>query len=101
MPGATYKDSYKAGLEKALQKIVDFDARGLVLSLGLDTLKGDPCAIRRAGFLLEGDDYKEIGTMIRSKLQTIPVLVIQEGGYKMDDVPSAAADVLLGISNFL
>jgi acetoin utilization deacetylase AcuC-like enzyme len=101
LPGATYNDSYKAGLEKALQKIIDFQTEALVVSLGLDTLKGDPCAIRRAGFLLEGDDYKEIGTLIRSKLPTMPILVVQEGGYKMNDVPSAAADVLMGISNCL
>jgi acetoin utilization deacetylase AcuC-like enzyme len=104
-----------------------------VVSLGLDTHKGDPCAIRRAGFELEGNDYSDMGELIGRSLAAttmhangsrnstgeveaettasseagsstpdtpssrIPLIVVQEGGYKMDKVPSAAADFLFGL----
>ncbi|KAG7373847.1 acetylpolyamine aminohydrolase [Nitzschia inconspicua] len=101
LPGTTWDKSYKATLERAMNEIQAFGAQGLVLSLGLDTHAGDPCAIRRAGFLLQGDDYKEMGALIGKYVvqkQQIPVVVVQEGGYKMDKVPVAAADVLLGLA---
>lgn len=108
LPGTTWKDSYRATLEKAMTEIVhNFRADALVVSLGLDTHAGDPCAIRRAGFLLQGDDYLEMGTCIGEALKRAndrsssytPVVVIQEGGYKMDNVPKAATDVLLGLAD--
>ncbi|KAG7337843.1 acetylpolyamine aminohydrolase [Nitzschia inconspicua] len=101
LPGTTWDKSYKATLERAMNEIQAFGAQGLVLSLGLDTHAGDPCAIRRAGFLLQGDDYKEMGALIGKYVvqkQQISVVVVQEGGYKMDKVPVAAADVLLGLA---
>ena len=39
-PGATWKDAYKSALEKAMKAIVEFDAAGLTISLGLDTYEG-------------------------------------------------------------
>jgi acetoin utilization deacetylase AcuC-like enzyme len=103
MPETTWKESYEATLERAMKEIVAFGAQGLILSLGLDTHAHDPCAVRRAGFLLQGDDYKEMGSLIgksfqRSDGRRMPIVVVQEGGYKMDKVPSAAADVLLGLA---
>jgi acetoin utilization deacetylase AcuC-like enzyme len=102
LPGTTWENAYQGALHRAMEKILQFGAQGLVLSLGLDTYKGDPCAIRRAGFLLEGDDYQKMGELIGSRLcggndKRIPVVVIQEGGYRMDKVPNAATDILLGI----
>ena len=133
LPGANWTEHYRPALQKALDYLFDDDngdnnnslgpIEGLVVSLGLDTLKGDPCAIRRAGFQLttspessEDSHYLLMGKMIgeattRRKNQSqqhigasttaagacIPCVVIQEGGYKMDEVPIAAADVLTGI----
>ena len=81
-------------MEQAMKKIQSFGAEALVVSLGLDTLDGDPCAIRRAGFLMSGQDYVEMGQWIGSYANTIPILVVQEGGYRMDKVPIAASDVI-------
>ena len=67
-----------------MDAIVAFGAQAQVVSLGLDTHDGDPVAIRRAGFHLAGEDYWEMGHVIGSKLQgKIPILFLQEGGYKV------------------
>ncbi|CAJ1965702.1 unnamed protein product [Cylindrotheca closterium] len=94
MPGTNW-ETYGDALQSALTKIQDFGAEALVVSLGLDTYLGDPCAVRRAGFRLEGDDYTSIGMAIGSS--NLPTMVVQEGGYKMDSVPQAATDFLFGI----
>ena len=80
-----------------MNKIKDFGAEALVVSLGLDTYLNDPCAVRRAGFKLAGEDYTLMGKQIGAS--NLPTIVVQEGGYKMDSVPQAAANVLFGISN--
>jgi acetoin utilization deacetylase AcuC-like enzyme len=99
LPGTTWKE-YGPDLDTALQTISEFGAQALVLSMGLDTHEGDPCAVRRAGFRLSGVDYLEMGRRIGAACGgggvKIPTVVIQEGGYRMDKVPGAAADVLCG-----
>lgn len=94
MPGTTW-EAYSNDLRRAMKKVQEFGANALVVSLGLDTYLGDPCAIRRAGFNLEGQDYSRMGEIIGSA--KLPTVVIQEGGYKMDVVPQAAANVLFGM----
>lgn len=98
-PGATWED-YKPALEKAMNAIIDFDASGLVVSMGLDTYEGDSVAVSKGGFKLKRNDYVELGKSIRSfmKDRFIPTVFVQEGGYKMDVVGQAAADVLGGFS---
>ena len=100
LPGATWKDQYQPALQRAVDHIFDkFQAEALVVSLGLDTLAGDPVTLRRAGFQIFPDDYRPIGELIGSKLPaSAPCLVVQEGGYKMDDLGKAAADVIVGIA---
>jgi acetoin utilization deacetylase AcuC-like enzyme len=99
LPVGTVWNGYKGALEKAMDKINDFGAEALIVSLGLDTHAGDPCTIKRAGFKLEGDDYKEMGKTI-GKNCDIPTIFVQEGGYKMDKVPGAAANVLKGFAGY-
>jgi acetoin utilization deacetylase AcuC-like enzyme len=71
----------------------------LIVSLGLDTHLGDPCAIRRAGFGLAGDDYRKMGTLMAEKIQNhIPTVFVQEGGYRMDKIADAAADVVISFA---
>lgn len=95
MPGTTW-EAYAKALQDAMTKIQEFGSQALVVSLGLDTYLGDPCAVRRAGFKLAGDDYTRMGKAIGSV--NLPTIVVQEGGYKMDSVPQAATDFLIGIS---
>ena len=98
LPGATWDDDYKAALTQGVNTIRDFGAQALVVSLGLDTLEGDPVTLRRAGFRLQkSPDYWEMGSLIGSTLdKDIPCLFIQEGGYKMNELGEAAADVVAG-----
>ena len=42
-PGAMWNTTYKKALDKAMEAIVEFDATGLVISLGLDTYDGVSC----------------------------------------------------------
>ncbi len=108
-PGATWHDEYQSALrEGAGTAIANFQPDAFVLSLGLDTHAEDPCATRRAGFSLtnESGDYDCLGCLVGEivvgcsthNTRTIPTIVLQEGGYKMDAVPSAAADVVLGMA---
>jgi len=100
LPVGTAWSLYKTALTTTLETLVSFDAQALIVSLGLDTLKGDPCAIRRAGFQLNGHDYHEMGQTIATlyyENQKGPIIVVQEGGYYMEKVPQATSDFLLGL----
>lgn len=101
-PGSTWEGSYKQALEKAMGAIVKFDASALVVSLGLDTHEGDSVAVNGGGFKLKGKDYFELGMCIGRHIamagKHIPCVFVQEGGYKMDTVGYAAADVVGGFA---
>ena len=59
----------------------------LVVSLGLDTVAGDPDSRPGHGFALTIEDFSRMGGLFRSVgLQT---LVLQEGGYHLEQVPRA------------
>ena len=90
--------SYKRALIQAMVAIIKFEPHALVVSLGLDTYKGDAVAVNRGGFLMSGDDYTLMGMYIGKCMmgKNIPCVFVQEGGYKMDVVGDAAADVVGG-----
>lgn len=98
--GATWEGQYKSALEKAMSAIVEFDAAALVVSLGLDTYEGDSVAVNRGGFKLKGKDYYAMGLCMGQYMvgKNIPCVFVQEGGYKMDTVGDAAADVVCGFA---
>ena len=96
LPPKTSWDSYEKALQLALDRIREFGALATVVSLGLDTHDGDPCTIRRAGFCLSGEDYTHMGRSIASGLSDGPVIFVQEGGYRMDEIGNAASNVVLG-----
>ena len=83
-----------------MNAIIEFDVGGLVVSMGLDTYEGDSVSLRKGGFKLKGNDYVELGKTMGSYMKDkfIPTVFVQEGGYKMDVVGEAAADVLGGFS---
>jgi acetoin utilization deacetylase AcuC-like enzyme len=94
-PGTTW-DSYEVALREALRRIQAFRPKCLVVSLGLDTYQGDPCAIRRAGFNMAGADYVKMGEVLAEMTDpSIPTYFVQEGGYRMDAVGTAACDVVI------
>jgi len=87
-PGAEWERDYRALLSAALaRRPAECDT--LVLSLGFDTLKGDPCAAPGHAAALTPEDF---GALRRELVQTgLPMIAFQEGGYALDRVPSAAA----------
>jgi acetoin utilization deacetylase AcuC-like enzyme len=95
-PGATWNEHYQPALVTAMQRILDFGAHALVVSMGLDTYDKDPCAIQRAGFCLQSADYSEMGRTIGAAVPTLPTVFLQEGGYRMDKIGEAAANVMEG-----
>jgi acetoin utilization deacetylase AcuC-like enzyme/GNAT superfamily N-acetyltransferase len=69
-------ERYRETLTKACDRIRRFKPRFLVISLGLDTAKGDPTgswSLLAKDFTLNGALLGELG---------LPTLVVQEGGYK-------------------
>ncbi|MBN1466934.1 histone deacetylase family protein [candidate division KSB1 bacterium] len=69
-------EQYRRTLKRALERILQFRPRFLVVALGLDPAKGDPTGTWR----LTAKDFAENGRAIGAL--GLPVLVVQEGGYK-------------------
>jgi acetoin utilization deacetylase AcuC-like enzyme len=84
-------ERYRTVLAGALNKIRKFNPQFLVLSLGLDTAKGDPTG----SFSLMAKDFRENGRMIGA-LQ-LPTLVVQEGGYKTQTLGINARNFFNGL----
>ena len=63
----------------------------VVLSLGFDTLSGDPLG----SFALRTVDFQKIGAMV-SQLG-LPVLAVQEGGYLVSALGEAARQFFTGL----
>jgi acetoin utilization deacetylase AcuC-like enzyme len=95
-PKAQWDSLYKGCLETGLKRIQEFGTKAVVISMGLDTHDKDPCAIRRAGFCLQGTDYMELGKTMARSLKGLPVVIIQEGGYRMETIGQAASNVVFG-----
>ena len=99
MAPQTQWQEYRVSLESGLRRIQEFGAEAVVVSMGLDTHADDPCCIRRAGFGLQGQDYWELGQIMGLGLRGLPVVIIQEGGYRMDTIGEAASNVVLGCAD--
>ena len=98
-PGTTWESSYQQNLQDGLKAIKEFGPSAVLVSLGLDTHDKDPCAIQRAGFHLQGKDYRAMGRMIAEELPPrCPTIFLQEGGYRMDKIAEAASDVVTSFS---
>ncbi len=76
LPEVVDGERYRKALTTALRRISGFEPDFLVVALGLDAAKGDPTgtwSLTRTDFRLNGRMIGELG---------IPVLVVQEGGYR-------------------
>lgn len=92
-------DQYEPLLRTALSRApnsIDI----LILCLGWDTLDGDPVCAESERMRLKPRDFgnmrRVLGEFQRER-GGIPVLVIQEGGYKLEDIPDAAVEFWRGL----
>jgi acetoin utilization deacetylase AcuC-like enzyme len=92
LPAGAGEAGYRGELARALEEIQAFGPDHLVVSLGVDTVQGDPVG----GLGLPVECFPELGRMIG--LLGLPVLVVQEGGYSLRLAGPCAAGFLAGLS---
>ncbi len=90
MPKGTGFSTWRENLGKGLQRISDFSAEAVVVSLGTDTYVRDPIS----SFTLESDDFTTYGKDLAQL--GIPHLFVMEGGYAVEEIGINAVNVLQG-----
>lgn len=85
--------AWHAALEVALERIRGFQPDVLVVSAGFDTFGGDPLG----RFALRTPDYLEMARCIAAI--EVPTIIVQEGGYAVDDLGRNVAAFLEGFEN--
>ena len=91
LPEAVDGEKYRKALARALRRIEEFQPQFLVIALGLDPAKGDPTGT----WSLTVKDFTENGRMIGSL--GLPVVVIQEGGYRTQTLGKNALAFFRGL----
>lgn len=86
---------WRAALDLALAKSLEFRADALVVSLGLDTFEGDPIS----GFTLRSEDFLLVGEDLADA--RLPTVFVFEGGYAVADLGVNAVNVLEGFEQRL
>jgi acetoin utilization deacetylase AcuC-like enzyme len=79
-------------LARALEEIRAFQPGFLVVSLGVDTVQGDPVG----GLRLPVESFPVLGRMIAGL--ALPALAVQEGGYSLRLAGPCVAGFLTGLS---
>ena len=85
-------ETYLRAFEKAMERIKNFKPDILVLSLGLDMIKGDPTGSFRAPVNTMNLIGKKLGAM------GLPLLVVQEGGYSLRNLRRGCPALFQGIA---
>jgi acetoin utilization deacetylase AcuC-like enzyme len=93
LPAGSSKAVWFAALATACEKIKQFGADALVVSLGLDTFEDDPIST----FALKSNDFIELGE--RLKELALPTVFILEGGYAAKELGLNAGNVLAGFED--
>jgi acetoin utilization deacetylase AcuC-like enzyme len=83
--------NYLRALDRALEAIEGSSSDILVISLGFDTLMGDP----HGGMRLEPRAFRAIGRLIANLRR--PLLLVQEGGYALPSLGPALSQFLDGV----
>ncbi len=78
LPLGADEAAYLAALQRALERVVQFQPETLLISLGLDTALGDPTGT----FRLQRDSFWRMGAAFAAL--RLPTVVVQEGGYRLD-----------------
>ncbi len=84
-------ERYRQTFAKALRRIVAFKPKFLVVTLGLDTARGDPTGT----WSLSAKDFERNGQMIGGLY--LPILVVQEGGYRTRSLGVNARSFFTGL----
>ncbi len=90
LPHGTGFAAWGRALDTAAQAVADHRPDALVVSLGVDTYRGDPIS----RFLLDTADYPLIGARIRAL--GLPTLFVMEGGYAVEAIGVNVVGVLAG-----
>ncbi len=90
LPHGTDFRGWSKALETACAAVADFAPEVLVVSLGVDTFRGDPIS----QFTLETGDYPVIGARIAAL--GLPTVFVMEGGYAVEEIGVNAVGVLTG-----
>ena len=91
LPMEADENIYLPALDKALRAIRRFKPDVLVVSLGLDILRGDPTGT----FNLKPSSMGRIAA--RLKDLNLPLLVVQEGGYNLRGIKKGVAEFFNGL----
>ena len=86
-------EKWAAALEDACNRIAEFGADALVVSLGVDTYKDDPISF----FRLECEDFRTYGGRIAAL--RLPTLFVMEGGYAVEEIGINTVNVLEGFED--
>lgn len=91
LPEEVDGEKYRKVLRKVLRQIVEYEPSFLVVSLGLDTAKGDPTG----SWSLGARDFEANGRMVGAL--RLPTLVVQEGGYRTRSLGINARNFFVGL----
>jgi acetoin utilization deacetylase AcuC-like enzyme len=92
LPEGLGDPQYLEVLEQALRDVRQFKPTWLVISLGVDIMRGDPTG----SFLLTTQGMRRIGQAIGG--MGVPTLVVQEGGYSLPNLARGPRAFFLGLS---
>jgi len=92
LPEKVDGEKYRKALTKALRRVDAFGPDFLIVALGLDTAKADPTGT----WALLAKDFDHNGRMIGEL--GLPVVVIQEGGYRTRTLGINARNFLAGLA---
>jgi acetoin utilization deacetylase AcuC-like enzyme len=90
LPDGTGDDEYLSALAAAAELVAGFGAATMVVSLGFDTLDGDPIG----AFRLSRDGHRRVGRLLAGL--GLPTLLVQEGGYALEAIGGCAVAALAG-----
>ncbi|MFW5691416.1 MAG: histone deacetylase family protein [Chloroflexota bacterium] len=91
LPHGTDEADYLLTLNRALDDIRQYEPAALIVSLGFDTIEGDPMA----RFRLNVDSYARLGALVAGL--GLPTLYVQEGGYFVDKLGDMAVSFFNGV----
>ncbi len=91
LPEHITPEQHRNAVAEALRRVKRFGPAYLVVSLGLDTARGDPTGTWSNG----ARDFERLGRVIGE--QSYPTLVIQEGGYRVRTLGTNTRNFFAGL----